>query len=60
MITIYFDQQRINKQVLRPNEKFFFNKEGRLRTEYDILKDAKAIAHDISSGTYYNVEVQLN
>lgn len=59
MITIYFDKDKINKQVLRPSEKFFFEK-GRPRLESDLMRDARAIAFDLTSGTYDSVTVELD
>lgn len=59
MITIYFDQYKINKQVLRPSDRFFFEK-GKLRSEHDLMKDARAIAFDVTSGTYDSVTVEIN
>lgn len=59
MITIYFDKDKVNKQVLRPSEKFFFDKDGP-KSAMTLYKDARAIAHDVSGGTFDSVEVELN
>lgn len=64
MITIYFDKDRINKQVIKPGEAFFIekgkNKSVRVRTHDELMIDARAMAHDISGGVYESVTVELN
>lgn len=60
MITIYFDEHKINKQVLRPGEKFFTDKKGYPRNGMDLYEDARAIAHDVSGGIYHSVTIELN
>ena len=59
MITIYYDSNRVNKQVIRPSEKFFFDK-GRLRLMSDLMRDARAMAFDLTSGTFFDVTVELD